>query len=223
MGKGIIKYLAESVLSVIYCGNESCIICSNINDNEYHICNVCLSKIVFLNDGFVTKKSGFEIQCFSAAYYTKVITELVRRLKYRSDFNCGETLGYFLVNVINIKSLEFDLITFVPMSKKSLKVRGFNQGEFLAKYIGKQTNKPVVECILKTKDTKDQIGLSTERRWENLADCFKLKNVKAIKNKKVLLVDDVITTGATTFFCAQELLKSEVEKVTVLTAAKSRI
>lgn len=223
MGKGIIKYLAESVLNVIYCGNENCIICSNMNETEYHICNDCLSKIVFLNDGFITRKSEFEIQCFSAAYYTKVITELVRRLKYKSDFNCGETLAHFLINVINIKNLEFDFITFVPMSKNSLKARGFNQGEFLAKYIGKQTNKPVVESILKIKDTKDQIGLNTESRWDNLVDCFKSKNIKAIKNKKMLLVDDVITTGATTFFCAQELLKSEVEKVTVLTAAKSRI
>ena len=75
----------------------------------------------------------------------------------------------------------------------------------------------------KIRETKDQIGLNEEMRWRNILGSYRLRSDKKIKNKKILLVDDVMTTGATTFCCAEELIKGEANCVIILTAAKSKI
>lgn len=221
MGIRIIKYLINSVLSVIYSSNENCLTCSTYCSEEELICGSCLKKIEFYNDSFKIRREGIEIECYSAAYYKGITMELIRRLKYKSDFNCGEALAQMLIKLVNIKNLNFDIITFVPMNKKSLKVRGFNQSKFLAKCIGDFLEKPVLNCLKKVKETKDQIGLNAEGRWENLSSCFEIVDKNILQNKKILLIDDVVTTGATAFYCSRELLKHGAEKVTILTAAKS--
>ncbi|MCM8709752.1 ComF family protein [Clostridium sp. SYSU_GA19001] len=223
MGTRIIKYLIDSVLGVIYSSNDNCLICSNYCSEEDLICNNCIKKIEFYNDCFKIIREGIELECYSAAYYKGTVMELIRRLKYKSDFNCGEVLSQMLFKLLNIKKLDYDIITFVPASRKTLKIRGFNQSEFLAKSIGYLLEKPVLNLLKKIRETKDQIGLNAEGRWENLSSCFQVVNKKVLYNKKILLIDDVITTGATAFYCSRELLKHEALKVTILTVSKSRL
>lgn len=223
MGKGIIKLIADSILSVIYSREETCIICSEYCIEEELLCNSCLKKIDFYNKSFKIKKDGIELECFSAAYYDKVVMELIRRLKYKGDFNSGEVLASFLNKLLNSVNIDYDIITYVPMTRSALRIRGFNQGRYLASCIGSAFNKPVIELIKKIKNSKDQIGLDAVSRWENLDHCFKVRDKSLIQNKKILLVDDVVTTGATAFSCARELLEGNASKVTVLTAAKSKL
>lgn len=223
MGNGITKLLIDSVLSIIYCKSENCIICDSCCCEEELICTSCLKKIEFFYESSKLKKDGIELDCYSAAYYHGVIPELVKKLKYKSDFSSGEVLAGYLIRLLNLKVVEYDMITYIPMTSCALKARGFNQSRFLAIHVGKAFNKSVKELLIKTKSTKDQIGLDEENRWKNLDDCFRTKNISKIQNKKILLVDDVITTGATVFCCAKELLKSGAEKVSVLTVAKSKL
>ena len=93
----------------------------------------------------------------------------------------------------------------------------------MAKGIGKIFNKKVYTLLAKTSRTLDQIGLDSSSRWENLSNSFMAKDLKKIKNKIILLVDDVITTGATAYYCKEVLMKAGAKEVIVLTAAKSRI
>jgi competence protein ComFC len=223
MGNGIIKFLVESLLSVIYSKDENCNICGVCSLDEELICNSCFKKIEFFNDSFKIRKDGIELECLSAAYYQGILPELVKKLKYKSDFGSGEVLAAYLIKLLNFKTVEYDSITYVPMTKKSLKARGFNQSRFLAIEVGKAFNKTVEELLIKVRNTKDQIGLDEENRWENLQGCFQAKSKSKIQNKKILLVDDVITTGATVFCCAKELIESGAEKVSVLTVAKSKL
>jgi competence protein ComFC len=223
MGNGIIKYLIDSVLSVVYAREDTCLICNICSQDEELICNNCLKKIQFYNDSFKIKKENLELECFSAAYYSSIVRELIRRLKYKGDFYAGELLASFLINLIRIKTIKFDYITFVPMSKKAINTRGFNQSKFLAKLVSESFNVPLKELLIKIRETKDQIGLDGESRWDNLNNCFIVKDSNLIKNKKILLVDDVLTTGATAFYSSAELIKNGAEKVTVLTVAKSKL
>jgi len=220
MGNGIIKYLIESVLNVIYCTSETCLICNDYLDSNVPLCKTCSGKIEYCSDVF---KLENKIDCFSAAYYASCIKEMIRRLKYKSDFAAGEFLGSLLLDAIIKNNLQFDLITFVPLSKKALKKRGFNQSEFLARYISKCVNRPMKELLCKKKDTKDQIGLDGYNRWENMTNCFETLKINNLESKKIIIIDDVITTGATAFHCAEQLFKSGAEKVSVLTVAKSRL
>ncbi|MFL0245906.1 ComF family protein [Candidatus Clostridium stratigraminis] len=219
MGNGIIEYLIESVLNVIYCTNETCLICNDYLVSDGPLCKSCSDKIEYCNDAFELEN---KIECYSAAYYASCIKEMIRRLKYKSDFALGEFLGEMLLNTVKKNNIEFDLITYVPLSKKAYRKRGFNQSEFLARYISKGVNRPMKELLRKKKDTKDQIGLDGYDRWQNMLDCFEALNYN-LDNKKVILIDDVITTGATAFHCSKQLFKSGAEKVSVLTVAKSRL
>lgn len=220
MGNGIIRYIIESVLNVIYCTSENCLVCNAYLDSEETICNVCKEKIEYCLD---ETKLNNNVECFSAAYYASSITEMIKRLKYKSDFAVGEFLGSLLIKTIDKNKFEFDLITYVPMSKKALKKRGFNQSKFLADYISKYTNKATKELLIKKKDTKDQIGLDGNSRWNNLKGCFQALKNDNYKNKNIIILDDVITTGATAFYCAEQLLNNGAAKVTILTVAKSRL
>ena len=107
------------------------------------------------------------------------------------------------------------------MTKKAIKKRGYNQSESLARIVSKSFGCPVVNCIEKIKNSSDQIGLDGNARWENLSYCFKLIDSKKISEKNILLIDDVITTGATAYYCAKEILNYGANAIIVLTAAKS--
>lgn len=83
-----------------------------------------------------------------------------------------------MLEFVKNNELQFDLISYVPMTKKALKIRGYNQSEFLANYLSKSLNTPVICNLIKTLDTKDQIGLNGEERWSNMEKCFEIKKIK---------------------------------------------
>ena len=125
--------------------------------------------------------------------------------------------------MIEENNIYADVICYVPMTKKSEKKRGFNQCEVIARHIGYRINIPVSDCIKKIKNTKEQKTLTKEERVKNLKGAFKVSRVKDIKNKDVILIDDVMTTGATINECKDILKRSGANKITVLTIAKSNI
>lgn len=223
MGNGIIRYLVESVFSVLYASGDKCLVCGDFEENNELICNKCRAGIMYCQSKFTLCRNNVEIHCYCAAYYTSTIRELIRRLKYKSDFMSGEFLAQLLIETVNLHNIEFDLITFVPMTSRALKKRGYNQSRLLADLVAKHFNKPVREILVKKTETKDQIGLDGENRWMNLSDCFVATKEYLFKNKKIILIDDVLTTGATAFLCSEQLLLNGALEVTILTAAKSQL
>jgi competence protein ComFC len=226
MGSRIFKflnYLLDCIMQVIYSSDDRCIICAQLNDKDELICEHCNCKIKLCSESFYASRDDKRFKCFSISYYSGVMLELILRLKYKSDFNCGEVIANLMLNFIQNNKIEFDIVTFVPVSKTSYKKRGYNQTQYLAGYIGKNLNKPVNSTLLKVKITRDQIGLYGNERWNNIKDSFKINKKVKIKNKIILLVDDVITTGATVFYCANILKNNGAKEVLILTAAKSKV
>jgi len=120
------------------------------------------------------------------------------------------------------EKIEFDLIIPVPLHWKKEFIRGFNQSALIGNYISRKLNKKMVQNVLvKSKNTVSQTELSAEERKENVKGSFKVKNCDIIKNKIILLIDDVYTTGATLEECKKILLKRGAKKVIILTVAKS--
>jgi competence protein ComFC len=219
----VLGYLKECLLSVIFSGEDKCIICNEYSLEDEYLCMKCVCKIKYCQGVSDIRQVSKIFKCYSAAYYKDVVSELIIRLKYKNDFRAGDALGRLMVNVIKKQEKKFDFITFVPMSEKARKSRGYNQSEYLSKTVSKSLKIPCRSCLIKIKDTKDQIGLDGIMRWANLMDCYRAVHIDIIKNKKILLVDDVVTTGATAFYCANELINMGAEEVTILTAAKSSI
>ncbi len=226
MGNGIIKnlvFLKDCLLETIYSNDEKCIFCGEETYEDKYICNRCEKLIKFCNYGFNVQKGKISFKCYSVSYYSGVIMKLILQLKYKSNFIAGQVISQYMIKLIKNKNIECDYITYIPMSKKRLKIRGYNQSAYLAKMISKDIDIPVINCLKKIKDTKDQIGLGSEERWKNIEGSFKFSKNHYIKNKNILIVDDVLTTGATTVCCALELKKYGAKEITILTVAKSRV
>lgn len=226
MGNGIVKslrFLWNCVLQVIYSNDENCVLCGQDLLKEKFICNNCEKRIKFCKEAFQVEKNKMSFDCYSVSYYSSGMMELVLMLKYKSNFRAGEAIADYMIDAIRRENIKFDGVTYIPMTKKSLKKRGYNQSKYLAKIIGESLNKPVIHCLNKIRDTKDQIGLNGNERWNNVYGSFIVTDEVNVINKNILLVDDVITTGATAFSCACQLMKKNAKKITILTAAKSKV
>lgn len=148
--------------------------------------------------------------------------ELIHQFKYRKRIPLGKRLGQRLGETINGDSdfLNSDLLIPVPLHKSRYRERGFNQSEIVAEEIGKITGLSVLKNVLKRKkNTKDQTNLSFQQRAENVRGAFVVTEPELINGKKIILVDDVITTGATLSECARMLKQAGAEKILGITIA----
>ncbi|WP_010233353.1 ComF family protein [Clostridium arbusti] len=218
----LIKYVLDCVLSIIYCSEYKCVVCESYVE-ESNICSECRESIKICNDTIKLYRENDEIICYSVSYYSNIMAKLILRLKYKNDFVCGDIVGNFMVEFIEKNNIKFDAITFVPMTKNAIKKRGYNQSRLLASIISKKFDIELIDCLRKVRETKDQIGLDSNSRWKNLSASFKIKDADKILNKNILVIDDVITTGATSYHCAEEILNNGAKKVNILTAAKTSI
>ena len=171
------------------------------------ICNSCLNKI-----------NNF-------SYNNKLLKKAIHTYKYKFVRNLAEPLGKLMVqritqdNKYNIQDI--DCIVPIPLYKKRLKWRGFNQTELLANEISKHINKPMINALSKIKNTKPQIQFNEKSRKKNVKNVFVCTVPEIITNKNILLIDDVKTTGATLNEAKKILLKAKAKSVFTLTLAKT--
>ena len=188
------------------------------------LCKSCEKEILIPKEPYILEKEDFELYIYSAAYYSSAIKNMILSFKYKDNFQCGEFLGKLMIKCMeNFNLKEVDMITYVPMTKENKKKRGFNQSEFLSSILGERFDLEIDEVLEKKNGHQKQKTLSVDERWENAKDGYKFIEGKNVKGKSIILVDDVLTTGATVFYCSRELMKNGARKVWVLTAAKSRI
>ncbi|MEG0132705.1 MAG: ComF family protein [Clostridium sp.] len=226
MGRGLfetIKSIINSVLNIIYCDEDKCLMCEKYEDLDY-ICNECKNDINIVNLKYNIEYDDEKIQCNSLGFYSYGLKKLILAFKYEKNFFAGQVLSRYMSEFIlsNLKE-SVDIITFIPSSEESLKNRGFNQCEVLCEFISKSCGIPCGELLYKIKDGKDQIGLDNKKRWDNVKDSFDVRGNKNIEGKRILLIDDVITSGATGFYAAKALKKAKINEVFILTVAKSRV
>jgi len=159
---------------------------------------------------------------FALPYKEKSLTrKLVRQFKYSPYLkDLAKPIALLLAEHFIKTNKNTDeiwdngILVPVPLHKKKLKERGYNQSQELAKELSKIVKVPVVlDVLIKIKSTPSQIGLKKEQRQENLTGAFQIKNPAEIAGKKVFLVDDVYTTGSTMEECAKTLKKSGAKSV----------
>ena len=151
------------------------------------------------------------------------IINLIYGLKYRGFTRIGLEYGRWLGEVLaSEKMTDYDFIVPVPIHTARKRERGFNQSDFIAEGINKILNKKVFYDLLKrTKYTSSQTSLSTKERLQNMKNIFVLNGTYDIAGKKILLVDDVLTTGSTLNNCALVLLENKARQVDVATLLKA--
>ncbi|MCG0277433.1 MAG: ComF family protein [Thermanaeromonas sp.] len=154
--------------------------------------------------------------------YRGMLKDVILDFKYKGRRSLSQPLGYLLAQVVAAEPLfgKPQVIIPVPLARQRLKERAFNQAELLAREVGRLLGLKVAEgVLLKERDTVPQAGLGRKERWINLKDTFALKRASIIEGQDVLLVDDVLTTGATVTACTIVLLQAGARSVSVATLA----
>ncbi|WP_347923730.1 ComF family protein [Pontimicrobium sp. SW4] len=210
-----------------------CYACNNLlADNEAYVCTECrhnlpVTNYHFNDDNSVKKVLYGRVELENATallhFHKKgMVQHLLHGLKYRGYEDIGAFLGKWLGEELkNIEAYKkVDAVIPVPLHKKKLRKRGYNQVEKFGKEIAQALDVPYIETVLKkTTSTKTQVFKERIARWNNNNEVFSCLNLDTIATKHILLVDDVITTGATVEACTNELLKANNVKISVATMA----
>lgn len=159
----------------------------------------------------------------AAVLFEKVGADLVHKLKYADRTALAPPLARWMLRAAPDVVMQADVIVPVPLHRLKLLHRRFNQAALLAQALGKSAAKPVLaQALLRTKRTAPQVGLGRAKRAANVRGAFALnpRFAESIRDRHILLVDDVLTTGATVEACARVLLKGGAVSVDVLTVAR---
>lgn len=222
------------ILDIIY--PNLCVSCdAHFSKGETLLCTSCKAQLPLLEyhllkDNPLLLKFEGRIPIEMAYAYlsfhkTNMAQNLIHQLKYQRQKQIGIELGrWFGYSILDhLRNSGVQTILPVPIHKQKLKKRGFNQSNCIAKGIAEATNIPAQYKILKRKSkTATQTRKSRQERIENVQTVFGIRDQALIKDKHVLLIDDVITTGATMEACGELVLKAGASKISVaaLTVAK---
>ena len=190
-----------------------CVLCQRVlTKEEVDFCKSCNSAVVPLP---LSKHKLRHITKWSALWRYEVdVRESIIRFKFSNRPTYGTVYGKYLAEKILSDGLTFDIITSVPISKKRKWRRGYDQTRIIAEAIASATGKPYAETLQKVRHTQPQSLLHTEaQRRANILGSYCVINAEEIKEKSILLIDDVVTTGSTVSECARVLLTAGAKNV----------
>jgi len=221
---GEIKYFPNAFLDFIL--PRFCCSCkTKLSLDQYTMCRNCLSKIqrstpIRLSREFDRKFSDKKIisEFYSPFVFEKdrELQHAIHALKYEKKFPIGIFLGKVLGSEFKKQEInwKFDLIIPIPLHQLKKAERGYNQSYFIAKGVGNILNVKVSDRVVKrVKYTESQTTMNLNEREENISGAFKVSQKNAIREKSILLLDDVITTGATIAECGKILLEAGANKI----------
>jgi len=205
-------------------GNR-CYTCNNKNNTDSLICNLCFDEIKYIPElNFICESGDFYFDSvYSLLEYNYMLKKIIHLYKFENIRSFSSLLARLILKRYKKEFFdEYDFIVPVPLHNKKLKKRGFNQTiKILQEFI---ENERIFTDIFKIRNTLQQSLLNSKKeRKENLKNIFEIKEnrIKHIRNKKILLFDDIFTTGATLNAMAKPFFYSMVDKIDVLTVGVS--
>ncbi len=212
--------------------------CCNCDSRGAVLCETCFENITVLNKK-VCKKCGYPItkkrqlcencsqkdvvfdEMRSWATYEGVLKKAIQSLKYKRNLALGPIFTMPLVNIVRQSGWLVDMVIPIPLSRARLRQRGYNQAAIISSNLALTLGlSHTTNVVKRRKETETQVSLDVNKRFTNLMDAFYANPAKLIK-RKVLLIDDVITTGATMLNCAETIKNAGADKVYCLSVARS--
>lgn len=182
-------------------------------DTDSHLCGICL-----------TRRWHWTLHR-SCGWYDGTLKLAIHHLKFSGDHTVLPYLGDLLYQVFlrECVSVPVDMLVPIPLHRRRLRQRGFNQSLLLARLLSRRTGIPVEPRILrKTRETAPQTSLTASERRANLRGAFTVADARATASRSILVIDDVYTTGTTINECSKILLNSGASRVAALTVARTR-
>ncbi|MBP3253464.1 MAG: ComF family protein [Bacteroidales bacterium] len=220
-------YIIKSVFFTLF--PRTCIFCNKILDvDEHRICKRCNKlypyPVIDKPGVFFAPLYPYTSRICIMGRYTYIKKALLE-FKFRENIAKGNILGKMLSDKLMLTdwAKDIDIIVPVPLHKKQLKKRTYNQCRIIADIIGKKLNKPVIEHNLyKVNITKNQHRIGYSSRLDNPENNYNVKNTALFADKKILLVDDVITTCTTLTECCKALKQCPNIEISICALASNR-
>ena len=216
-----VKVIAKNFLNLFY--PLHCLGCEIPLEamNEFHLCGRCISSI---NNNAMPpfELDRLPVLAYSACLYDGALKELVHLFKYKGKTILAKIFSKLMINYIedNPEIANVDMVTVVPLHKERLREREFNQSLMIASPISRKHSLLLVNALEKTRKTRYQNELLKSERLKNLVGVFTVSPKANIRDKNILLIDDIITTGSTLGECAKTLLSGGAKSVTSFTLAR---
>lgn len=206
------EYCDDCYFKLPFKEEKRCLICQRQIDGagDIKVCNICSSR-----------NMRFDV-CYAPFNYDGNIESAIKRFKFVSDKRVGRILSEFMCREIEGVNLQCDYIVYPPVNRLTYAERGYNQAEILSRRISKETGIPVLkDALYKIKDNEKQSNQTFANRFKNVQGVFSVreKYAEKIRRKSILLVDDVLTTGATASECSKVLKQCGAVQVKVVTCA----
>ncbi len=236
-----IKAAFEPLISLVL--PPHCALCKADTADGVHLCEPCKNKARRINAPFCQtcsqpfsgaidskficsncKDRQFHFGCAVACYRTTgVVRDIVHRFKYNGEYHLRHPLAHWLADTLadeRMQSRAIDAFVPVPLHPRRKREREFNQAEALAFLLAKRTGTPVHNCLNRTRYTTTQTHFDRTQRIENLRNAFAMRHNTDVRDKHLVLVDDVLTTGSTLDECARVLKKAGAASVRAITVAR---
>jgi ComF family protein len=241
-----LRAISDSFLNLFY--PEECFICSSpiARRQDCGLCDDCWRKVVGLRidgarcpscgvplPGFADGSGNLCLECVrqpppysgarSFGYYSTELRRVIQEFKFGGRRPLARLLAPLMADAFfeSWQRDDFDFVTSVPLHPGRRRKRGFNQAELLSRAFARMTGLPELRTLRRAAATQSQVGLSDTQRLENVRNAFICTHVDRVAGKRILLIDDVVTTGATVASAARTLICAGAEKVSVMAAARA--
>lgn len=205
-----INKLKESIKDILF--PVRCPYCESVISKTEYACEDCKKK--FPSPAIIKYAVG-GYKCTSPFPYDGIFKKAVKKFKFGNKGGYAKQLAFPMVQSIleSYQGVNFDLITCVPMHKKRLRKRGYNQAELLARECAKIMNIPYCDTLEKFKENREQHSIKASERAKNVKGVYRIIDKELVCDKNILIIDDIITTGHTLGECAGTLIKSGCNSV----------
>ena len=213
--------VGEALLDLLF--PPKCPFCQRLlHDPRAPLCPNCQASLPWLTGRAGERRVDFTQGCWSPLAYQAQVREAVQRYKFAPAPAYGRPFGLLMAQCARDQGVEAELVTWAPLSKKRRRKRGFDQGELLARTVGECLALPVLPLREKSRHTVPQSSLPDgAARRANALGAYSLLPGGRIEGGRVLLVDDVVTSGATLSECARLLCQGGAKQVLCLTLAQA--
>ena len=212
--------IGEKVLDLLF--PKRCIFCRRLTQAGAWVCPRCRDTVP-LTGSAATQQFPQLDSCLSPLYYEEPVRGSLLRYKFGGRSAYAEVYGEFLAKCIDENGISCDSITWAPLSRRRLRQRGYDQARLLAEELARRTGLPCEPMLKKTRNNRAQSTMGDARkRRSNVRGVYAVLPGAEIRGKRVLLVDDIVTTGATLSACAGELKRAGAAKVYAVTVARRK-
>lgn len=212
--------LIERVLELFY--PTKCAFCHKLTGGA-RVCDKCAGNLPVTPWSAQEQKFPFISRCVSPLYYEGAVRDSLHRYKFGGLSHYCTVYTPFMAKCVDENQISCDIITWVPLSRKRLRQRGYDQARLLAAELSKKAGIECCRLLKKTRNNPAQSGTGgAEKRRANVSGVYTALSPEKITGKSILIVDDIVTTGATLSECGRMLMSAGAREVKAVTVARKR-